>query len=54
MALWSHREPERLPDVADAARRAVRDIDRSTPREHAILVETFLGAAWPTVQAQNQ
>jgi hypothetical protein len=54
MARWSHREPERLPELAAAARDAARDIDQSTADDVEALVSAFLGAAWPTLQAQNQ
>jgi hypothetical protein len=54
MASWSHREPERLPDLAAAARDAARDIDQSTAVDLDALAAAFIGAAWPTLQAQNQ
>jgi hypothetical protein len=54
MAPWSHREPERLPELAAAARDAARDIDQSTADDLDVLAEAFMGAAWPTLQAQNQ
>jgi hypothetical protein len=54
MTPWNRPEPDPVPNVAVAARTAVRDIDRSNAREDAQLVEAFLWAAWPTLQAQNQ
>lgn len=54
MAAYRRREPDRLPDLAAAARNAIRHIDQSTDTDVKALVSSFLGAAWPTAEAQNQ